>query len=128
MVLMDSFQAVYHNVVAVLLTRNDISATTTSQSNNLDRVNMSLLASKVMFVTDTGDNGLMVASITKELSQLQRLSVAELKKWLLITKREPQNKESHPRSPPLGRHSTLPRDGGNNRYVNRFPDKKGFVI
>lgn len=80
MVLMDSFQAVYHNVVAVLLTRNDISATTTSQSNNLDRVNMSLLASKVMFVTDTGDNGLMVASITKELSQLQRLSVAELKK------------------------------------------------
>lgn len=80
MVLMDSFQAVYHNVVAVLLTRNDISATTTSQSNNLDRVNMSLLASKVMFVTDTGGNGLMVASITKELSQLQRLSVAELKK------------------------------------------------
>lgn len=65
MVLMDSFQAVYHKVVAVLLTRNDISATTTSQSNNLDRVNMSLLASKVMSVTDAGDNGFMVASVAK---------------------------------------------------------------
>ena len=61
----------------VFLTGNGRSAPVTWQSKKLDRVTKSPSANEVMSVEDAADSGFMVASIIKELYDMEKLPVIE---------------------------------------------------